>query len=125
MSRFMLAIKSALSEADCTPVLIFDEIDIGIGGRSGEIVGKKLWNLAKKRQVICVTHLPQIAAYADAHYNVHKESAGARTLSRIQALQGETRVKEIAVMIAGPRFTETSVNTAKELVHKAQAWKSS
>ena len=72
----MLAVKSALAEADTTPVLIFDEIDIGVGGRSGEVIGKKLWKLARNRQVICVTHLPQIAAFADRHYRVSKAVAG-------------------------------------------------
>ena len=76
LSRFTLALKGALSEADNIPVLIFDEIDIGIGGRSGEIIGKKLSTLAKNHQVVCVTHLPQIAAFADAHFSVHKEALG-------------------------------------------------
>ena len=72
ISRFMLALKSALAEADTIPVLIFDEIDIGVGGRSGEVIGRKLWTLSRNHQVICVTHLPQIAAFADAHFNVSK-----------------------------------------------------
>ncbi|MBL7062337.1 MAG: DNA repair protein RecN, partial [Dehalococcoidia bacterium] len=106
ISRFTLALKGALSEVDNTPVLIFDEIDIGVGGRSGEIIGKKLWTLAQGRQVICVTHLPQIAAFADAHYNVHKYESGARTVSMLQTLEGESRTKEIAVMLAGPQYSE-------------------
>lgn len=123
ISRFMLALKSALSQADRTPVLIFDEIDIGVGGRSGEIIGKKLWNLAQSRQVICVTHLPQIAAFADAHYSVHKEVSGARTVSMLETLQDEPRLRELAVMIAGPHYTETSLDNAREMVQKAEAWK--
>ncbi|MDD4859914.1 MAG: DNA repair protein RecN [Dehalococcoidales bacterium] len=124
ISRFMLALKSALSEADNTPVLIFDEIDIGVGGRSGEVLGKKLWKLARNRQVICVTHLPQIAVFADAHFTVHKETAGNRTLSRIEALDGEARLKEIAAMLSGVRFTETARENARELLGKAQEWQS-
>ena len=125
ISRFTLALKGALSEVDSIPILIFDEIDIGVGGRSGEIIGKKLWTLARNRQVICVTHLPQIAAFADAHYNVHKHESGARTVSKLQALEGESRTKEIAVMLAGPQFTEVSLSDARAVIHRAQSWKQS
>jgi len=123
LSRFMLALKGALSQADSIPVFVFDEIDIGVGGRSGEIIGKKLWLLAQNRQVICVTHLPQIAAFADAHYSVHKEVSGARTLSMLETFRGETRIKELATMLAGPQYTETSLDNARELMQKAEIWK--
>jgi DNA repair protein RecN (Recombination protein N) len=123
LSRFTLALKGALSEADNIPVLIFDEIDIGIGGRSGEIIGKKLCILARNRQVICVTHLPQIAAFADTHFSVHKEVAGTRTTSMLENLGDEPRIKELAVMLAGPQYTETSLKSARELRHKAETWK--
>ena len=123
ISRFTLALKGALSEVDNTPVLIFDEIDIGVGGRSGEIIGKKLWALARNRQVICVTHLPQIAAFADAHYNVHKHESGARTVSMLQPLEGESRTQEIAVMLAGPQYTEISLSDARAVMQKAETWK--
>ena len=123
LSRFMLALKGALAEADTIPVLIFDEIDIGVGGRSSEVIGKKLWKLGRGRQVICVTHLPQIAAFADAHYHVHKETTGTRTLSNIQILDGESRVNELASMLAGPNYTEASLRTANELISIAQNWK--
>lgn len=123
ISRFMLALKGALSEADNTPVLIFDEIDIGVGGRSGEIIAKKLWALAQNRQVICVTHLAQIASFADAHYSVHKETVGTRTLSMLETLKGESRIKEIATMLGGSQYTETSLSNARELMQKAEIWK--
>jgi len=123
ISRFTLALKGALSETDNIPVLIFDEIDIGVGGRSGEIIGKKLWILARSRQVVCVTHLPQIAAFADAHFSVHKEASSARTLSKLENLDGESRIKELAIMLAGLQYTETSLRNAQELVHKAEKWK--
>jgi len=123
LSRFTLALKGALSEADHIPVLIFDEIDIGIGGRSGEIIGKKLSSLARNHQVVCVTHLPQIAAFADAHFSVHKELAGARTLSRLESLEDEARLKEMAIMLAGAHYTETALTNARELMHKAESWK--
>jgi len=123
ISRFMLALKSALAEADTIPVLIFDEIDIGIGGRSGEVIGRKLWKLSRHHQVICVTHLPQIAAFADAQYRVSKQSAGDRTVSTIEALKGEARFKELAVMIGGPRYTANALNAARELIERAETWK--
>jgi DNA repair protein RecN (Recombination protein N) len=122
ISRFLLALKSALAEADTIPVLIFDEIDIGIGGRSGEVIGRKLWNLARSHQVICVTHLPQIAAFADAHYSVSKQTTGGRTVSTIETLRGEARVKELAVMLGGPRYTASALTAARELIEKAEAW---
>jgi DNA repair protein RecN (Recombination protein N) len=122
ISRFLLAMKSALAEADTIPVLIFDEIDIGIGGRSGEVIGRKLWNLARSHQVICVTHLPQIAAFADAHYSVSKRTTGGRTVSTIEALGGEARVNELAVMLGGPRYTASALSAARELIEKAEAW---
>lgn len=125
VSRFMLALKGVLSEADNIPVLVFDEIDIGIGGRSGEIIGRKLCTLSRNHQTICITHLPQIAAYADAHYRVHKEVSGARTLSRLEVLEDDSRLEELAIMIGGPQYTGTSVNNARELMQKAQSWKGS
>ncbi|MFC2014960.1 DNA repair protein RecN [Chloroflexota bacterium] len=125
ISRFMLALKCALAESDTTPLLIFDEIDIGIGGRSGEIIGKKLWNLSRNHQVICVTHLPQIAAFTDTHYSVSKKSTGNRTVSNITELRGDERLNELAAMIGGPRFTANSINTARELLQKADKWKGS
>jgi len=125
LSRFTLALKGALSEADHMPVLIFDEIDIGVGGRSGEIIGKKLSSLAHNHQVVCVTHLPQIAAFADAHFSVHKELAGARTLSMLESLEDEARLKELAIMLGGTHYTETALTNAHELRHKAENWKKS
>jgi len=123
LSRFTLALKGALSEADHIPVLIFDEIDIGVGGRSGEIIGRKLSSLARNHQVVCVTHLPQIAAFADAHFSVHKELAGARTLSLLESLEDEARLKELAIMLAGAHYSETALTNARELMHKAESWK--
>ena len=123
ISRFMLALKSALAEADTIPILIFDEIDIGIGGRSGEVIGRKLWKLAQHHQVICVTHLPQIAAFADTQYRVTKQTARDRTISTIESLQGEAREKELAAMLGGSQFTESALQAARELIAGAAAWK--
>jgi DNA repair protein RecN (Recombination protein N) len=119
MSRFTLALKGAISEADDIPIMIFDEIDIGVGGRSGEVIGQKLWRLARNRQVICITHLPQIAAYADAHHVVHKEVNKGRTVSVIESVEGDIRLKEIAVMLAGPQVGDSSIKSAKELIKRA------
>ena len=123
MSRFLLALKGVLSEADNTPVLVFDEIDIGVGGRSGEVVGRKLSMLSRSHQVICVTHLPQIAAFADSHHRVHKEVSGDRTFSRLETLEGEARIQELAAMLAGPDYTKASLDSARELVERAERWK--
>jgi len=123
ISRFTLALKGALSEADKIPVLVFDEVDIGVGGRSGDILGRKLWRLAQTHQVICVTHLPQIAAYADSHYYVTKKLLGQRTASTLTFLMGERRVSELALMLAGPGHSATVLKNAAELQKKADDWK--
>ncbi len=123
VSRFMLALKGALAEADTISVLVFDEIDIGVGGRSGEIIGKRLFALSRNRQVICVTHLPQIAAFADTHCNVRKVTSNNRVVSTLETLDGGPRIEEIAVMFAGPHYTETTLNNARELLEKASIWR--
>jgi DNA repair protein RecN (Recombination protein N) len=123
LSRFTLALKSALAAVDNVPVLIFDEIDIGIGGRSGEVIGKKLWLLGKSHQVICVTHLPQIAAFADTHFGVRKTTYGKRTVSTMEKFSDDTRLNEIAVMLAGPQYTKISLKSASELLRNAEKWK--
>lgn len=125
ISRFTLALKSALSKADKTPLLIFDEIDIGVGGRSGEVVGKKLWNLARDHQIVCVTHLPQVAAFADTHYRVEKLGTGSRVVSQLQLLDGEARLGELALMLAGPGYTQVSLEDARLMAERATAWKQS
>jgi DNA repair protein RecN (Recombination protein N) len=125
ISRFTLALKSALSEADHIPVLIFDEIDIGVGGRSGDILGKKLWMLARNHQVICVTHLPQIAVYADRHFYVHKTTNNNRTISTLEKLSSDLRLNELASMLAGPDFSRLALKNAEELIKKAEIWKNS
>ena len=105
-SRLMLALKTVLSRADETPTLIFDEIDQGIGGRIGAVVGTKLWQLTVKdgagRQVLCVTHLPQLAGFGDAHFGVRKQMENGRTLTRVQRLEGEARRQELAQMLGTP-----------------------
>ena len=101
-SRLMLALKTVLTTADEVPTLIFDEIDQGIGGRAGGIVGHKLWGLTPMHQVLCVTHLPQLACYGDAHYKVDKMQSEGRTVTRVQMLDEPSRVEELAAMLGGP-----------------------
>ncbi|MBF8283888.1 MAG: recN [Anaerolineales bacterium] len=100
-SRLMLALKSVLARADRTPTLIFDEIDQGIGGRVGAIVGRKLWGLGEAHQVLCITHLPQLAGFGDQHFKVEKEVTGDRTVTRVHPLEGAARVAELALMLGG------------------------
>jgi DNA repair protein RecN (Recombination protein N) len=98
-ARLMLALKTVLSRADQTPTLIFDEIDQGIGGRVGVTVGQKLWGLSGNHQVMCITHLPQLAGYGDAHFKVEKRIDGERTLTHVSPLEGEARIEELAQML--------------------------
>jgi len=121
-SRLMLALKTILASADATPTLIFDEIDAGISGQSGHIVGAKLWMLTQNHQVICVTHLPQIAAFADTHYNVNKQIFDERTITIVNELRPEQRVREIAHIMGGS-VTEFSMKSAEELLARSYLWK--
>jgi DNA repair protein RecN (Recombination protein N) len=120
MSRVALAIKQVLAEADQTPTLVFDEVDTGIGGRSADPVGRSLWALARRHQVLCVTHLPQIAAHADAHYRIEKRERDGRTVTDVQLLDETGRVEELAQMLGGGSAAATS---ARELVDRAEAWR--
>ncbi len=101
-SRLMLALKAVLTSADQVPTLIFDEIDQGIGGRAGGIVGRKLWGLTPTHQVLCVTHLPQLASYGNAHFSVSKLESEGRTVTRVDVLDEASRVDELAAMLGGP-----------------------
>src|SRR5258708_924445 len=121
-SRLMLALKTILAAADATPTLIFDEIDAGISGRSGQVVGEKLWMLTQNHQVICVTHLPQIAAFADTHYNVNKQIFDNRTMTIVNELRPEQRVREIAHIMGG-NVTEFSMKSAEEMLARSYLWK--
>jgi DNA repair protein RecN (Recombination protein N) len=98
-ARLMLALKTVLSRADQTPTLIFDEIDQGIGGRVGTTVGQKLWGLSQHHQVLCITHLPQLAGYGDAHFKVEKRIDGERTMTHIEPLDHAARIEELAQML--------------------------
>jgi DNA repair protein RecN (Recombination protein N) len=123
LSRVALAIKSVLAEADETPVLVFDEVDTGIGGRSADPVGRNLWALARRHQVLCVTHLPQIAAHADAHYRIAKRERDGRTITEIEHLDREGRIVELAQMLGGDAGGAATLASARELLDRAEAWR--
>lgn len=114
-SRLMLALKTVLSRADQTPTLIFDEIDQGIGGRVGSTVGQKLWGLSDNHQVVCITHLPQLAGYGDAHFKVEKTSDGERTTTHVTSLDEAARVEELAQMLGASGGG--AVTSAREILH--------
>lgn len=120
LSRVSLAIEQVLAAADSTPTLVFDEVDAGIGGRSADPVGRSLWRLGRDRQVLCVTHLPQVAAHADAHLHISKQTADGRTVTRIRELDADERVAELAAMLAGDA-TSTALEAARELLDRAGA----
>jgi DNA repair protein RecN (Recombination protein N) len=113
-SRLMLALKSVLARADRTPTLIFDEIDQGIGGRVGAVVGRKLWNLTPPHQVLCVTHLPQLAGFGDQHLRVEKHTQGERTVTEVRSLSSKERVGELAAMLG--TLSERTKESAEEIL---------
>ncbi len=123
LSRVALAIKQVVAEADKTPVLVFDEVDSGIGGRSADPVGRNLWALARRHQVLCVTHLPQIAAHADSHYRIAKREREGRTITEIEPLDREGRIVELAQMLGGEVGGATALASARELLDRAEAWR--
>ncbi len=117
-SRLMLALKYVLAQADYIPTLIFDEIDQGIGGRAGGIVGKKLWELSRQHQVLCVTHLPQLAAYSGQHFHVEKDLQADRTITKVNQVQGQERVLELAHMLGS--VSEGTLKSAQELIQSVE-----
>ncbi len=119
MSRVMLALKTVLAEADAVPTLVFDEVDAGIGGLTAQAVGKKLRGLSKHHQILCVSHLPQIASSAHAHFHVSKRTMKSRTFAVLERLDDYSRVDEIARML-GSEPTPTSRQHAKELLEQNQ-----
>ncbi len=119
LSRLSLAIQSALMQVAQVPTLIFDEVDAGIGGRVAEIVGRMLRRLAARHQVMCVTHLAQVAACAEHHWRVSKDEQGGAVTSRVQQLEGTLRVDEIARMLGGLKITRATREHAAEMLHEA------
>ena len=123
LSRIMLAIKSAIAENDNIPTLIFDEIDTGISGKTAGKVGEKLIFLSKKHQIICITHLPQIAAMADTHFRIRKEVEDGSTISGIEKLTREEQVEELAKLVGGVSVSDAARTNAKELIDYASRLK--
>jgi DNA repair protein RecN (Recombination protein N) len=123
LSRVALAIKQVLAEADATPTLVFDEVDTGIGGRSADPVGRSLWSLARRHQVLCVTHLPQIAAHADVHFRIAKRERNGRTVTEVERLDREGRIVELAQMLGSDGGTAAGLAAARELLDRAEAWR--
>ena len=116
LSRTSLALKTVLASSDSIPVLIFDEVDSGIGGRIADVVGLKLQTVSRSHQVICVTHLPQIASYADHHLKIEKIRVGQHSRTEVELLNRSSRVEELARMLGGERLTMTSRRHAEEIL---------
>jgi DNA repair protein RecN (Recombination protein N) len=129
MSRVLLALKASVEEGasqgakkiQVPRTLVFDEIDIGIGGRAAEAVGQKLKALSKTQQVLCITHLPQIAAFADQHFLIEKRAQGGRTKTSVRLLKNGERTEEIARMLSGAMITDTSLRHAEQMIKSSQA----
>jgi DNA repair protein RecN (Recombination protein N) len=117
----MLALKTILVEGDPIPTLVFDEVDAGIGGAVAEEVGKKLKRVAVKRQVFCITHLPQIASMAASHYGVSKSVKKDRTSTEVKLLDKQERVDEIARMLGGKTITDATITHAREMIVRGTA----
>jgi DNA repair protein RecN (Recombination protein N) len=120
LSRIMLALKGILAQSDRISVLVFDEIDANVGGRLGSIIGQKLRRLAEHHQVLCITHLPQIASYADRHLTARKQVIADQTATTVRTMTGPDRLEELAEMIGGQRITNTTRAQAQELLDVAQ-----
>lgn len=116
LSRVVLALKAILAATDMVGTVIFDEVDAGIGGAVADVVGKKLTALSKKHQLICITHLPQIARYGDHHYHIQKQVKKGRTITTIRPMDTEDRIKEIARMLGGEQITPTALEHARNLI---------
>jgi DNA repair protein RecN (Recombination protein N) len=123
LSRVALAVKRVLAEADATPTLVFDEVDTGVGGRSADPIGRSLWGLARRHQVLCVTHLPQVAAHADAHFRIAKRERDGRTITDVERLDREGRIVELAAMLGGDPGEASTLAAARELLDRAEAWR--
>ncbi len=125
LSRIMLAVKSVLRSSDNEELMIFDEIDTGVSGRTAQKIGEKLWEMSQNAQVICITHLPQIAAMADCHYLIQKHTADGRTHTTVEPLSGDARTAEVARTLGGETVTAAALDNAKELIRLAEELKKS
>ena len=119
ISRIMLAIKTILAGIDAVPTMVFDEIDSGVSGRIAQAVGRSIRGLARRHQIFCITHLPQIASQGDSHFAVEKYVEDGRTFTRIRPLEGEERVEAVARLIAGDHLSDTVLDSARQLMREA------
>jgi len=121
MARILLALKTILAGVDVRPTLIFDEVDVGVGGRLGQVLGEKLWQLARRHQILSVTHLPQLAAFGDQHFLVTKTEVGGRTETEVRSLAPKDRAGELAAMLG--TAGDATLLSARELLKRAEHWK--
>ncbi len=122
-ARLLLALKSILSRVDDVPTLVFDEVDVGVGGRAGQVVGEKLWGISDHHQVICITHLAQVASFGDSHYAIAKSFEAERTRTSVQRLSPEQRTDELAAMLDGVPISDHSRRSAREMLDRAASFK--
>jgi len=120
LSRTMLALKTVLAGHDRLGTLVFDEIDSNVGGRLGDVLGQKLAALGQRHQVICVTHLPQVASYARSHWSIRKSKRGGRTTTQIKPLSEPDRLEELASMLRGEARSETTRQEAAAMLEAAR-----
>ena len=124
LARIMLALKNVLAENDQVTTMVFDEVDTGVSGRAAQKVAEKLYQVAHSRQVLCVTHLPQIAAMGDVHFSVEKGEADGRTFTAVERLDRERRREELARLTSGDHVSDLALSGAEELLYAAESWKS-
>lgn len=123
-SRLFLALKAVLSQVDTVETLVFDEVDTGVGGRAGFVVGEKLWHISRHHQVLCISHLAQVASFSDSHYAITKRVAADRTATQVVPLAPQDRIDEIAAMLDGHPVTDQGRLVAQDMLHRAQQHKS-
>ena len=123
LARIMLAMKNVLSEQDMVGTLVFDEVDTGVSGRAAQKVAEKMARISRRKQVLCVTHLPQLAAMADTHFSVEKGEKNGRTYTAVQRLDREQRRQELARLTGGAHITPTMLEGAEELLSAAEEFK--
>lgn len=123
LARIMLALKNVLAEDDGIGSLVFDEVDTGVSGRAAQKVAEKMADVARRKQVLCVTHLPQIAAMADTHFSVEKGEKKGRTFTRVERLDQKGRVDELARLIGGAALTDSLRQSASELLAQAETYR--
>lgn len=123
LARIMLALKNVLAENDDVSTLIFDEVDTGVSGRAAQKVAQKLAQVSRCKQVLCVTHLPQLAAMADTHFSVEKGERNERTYTKVEALDMDRRKEEVARLTSGEEITAVALESAGELLESARQYR--